>query len=215
MQATDKNTIFQREVSHFSLKHLILYIAHNIIHENIKQGKELEQEESKGLSQMSEEEENELMLPDLPKKILEKLKKYKGAIILNEMPLEIQFPSDKFLDLLLEDWLVEGPEVNFTPNQSLSLQCRAELLNIFHSFHSHQGKIASSRLIAIQNRFKINHLRYSLQGSFKYVVNVLKMLDRMHDGYQLASVGVLAADTVLAEVAIRFGNVEAVFKVTK
>ena len=41
------------------------------------------------------------------------------------------------------------------------------------------------------------------------------MLDRMHDGYQLASVGVLAADTVLAEVAIRFGNVEAVFKVTK
>ena len=151
---TDKNTTFQREVSHFSLKHLILYIAHNIIHENIKQGKELEQEESKGLSQMSEEEENELMLPDLPKKILEKLKKYKGAIILNEMPLEIQFPSDKFLDLLLEDWLVEGPEVNFTPNQSLSLQCRAELLNIFHSFHSHREN----------SQFQINYNPKPLQN---------------------------------------------------
>ena len=204
MQATDKNTIFQREVSHFSLKHLILKIAHNIVHENIKQD----------LSQMSEEED-ELMLPDLPKKILEKLKKYEGAIILNEERLlDIEFPSEKFLDLL-EDCLDGDSLVIFSPIPLLSLHCRAELLNIFHSFESYQGKIVSSRLIAIQNHFNINNLRLSLDGSFKHVVNILQMLRRMHDGYQLASVGALAADTVLAEVTVKFGNVRTFFRVAK
>lgn len=165
------------------------------------------------MSQMSEEDE--LKLPDLPKEILEKFKKYEGAIILNkEKPLSIQFPSEKFL-YLLGECLEDDPLVTFIPNQALSVHCRAELLNTCHSFHENPRKIASHRLIPIQNRVNINNLPYGFQESFKLVVNILKMLTRMHDGYQMASVGALAAGTVLAEVLIKFGNVNTSFKVAK
>ena len=67
------------------------------------------------------------MLPDLPQKILEKLKIFEGAIILN------------------------------------------------------QGR----------NHVNINNLGFSFQGLFRYIINILKMFSRIHDGYQMPSEGLL------------------------
>ena len=178
-----------------------------------QQSKMAEEQEKYQWDDDDEEEDDEMPLPKLPVKILKKLKKLKGAVILVEEPnLSMEFPNADFLELIDCD---DDPYLIFTPNQALPLNCRIQIMNVCDSFSRVPKKITSQRVVKIQNSIDAKHLPYSFSSKFRYSSNAMKLLSRLSFPAGLNYLDVVAPGTCVGEAVMLFENLESIFKISK